>query len=198
MWETWVQSLGWEDPLKKEKATHSSILAWRIPWIHFAILSWRIPWITKSRTPPGDFHFSAICFAHGSEYMLILLSHFVFCSTPRLTWCWINVCFCDILGYLTWVCVLSRFSHVRLFATLWAVACQVLLSMGFPSLEYWSRLPIPSPGNLPNLGSNPCLLRLLHWQVGSLPLGPLGMNLGQIPSCVQHVSTEYLLPSRHW
>ena len=31
--ETWVQSLGWEDPLEKGKATHSSILAWRIPWI---------------------------------------------------------------------------------------------------------------------------------------------------------------------
>ena len=32
MWETWVRSLGWEDPLEKEMATHSSILAWRIPW----------------------------------------------------------------------------------------------------------------------------------------------------------------------
>ena len=32
MWETWVQSLGWEEPLEKGKATHSSILAWRIPW----------------------------------------------------------------------------------------------------------------------------------------------------------------------
>ena len=32
MWETWVQSLSWEDPLEKGKATHSSILAWRIPW----------------------------------------------------------------------------------------------------------------------------------------------------------------------
>ena len=31
-WETWVPSLGWEDPLEKEMATHSSILAWRIPW----------------------------------------------------------------------------------------------------------------------------------------------------------------------
>ena len=31
-WEAWVQSLGWEDPLDKGKATHSSILAWRIPW----------------------------------------------------------------------------------------------------------------------------------------------------------------------
>ena len=32
MRETWVQSLGWEDPLEKGKATHSSVLAWRIPW----------------------------------------------------------------------------------------------------------------------------------------------------------------------
>ena len=32
VWETWVRSLGWEDPLEKEMATHSSILAWRIPW----------------------------------------------------------------------------------------------------------------------------------------------------------------------
>ena len=33
MWKTWVQSLGWEDLLEKGKATHSNILAWRIPWI---------------------------------------------------------------------------------------------------------------------------------------------------------------------
>ena len=32
MWETWVQLLGWEDPLEKGKATYSNILAWRIPW----------------------------------------------------------------------------------------------------------------------------------------------------------------------
>ena len=32
MWETWVQSLGWEDPLEEVMATHSSILAWISPW----------------------------------------------------------------------------------------------------------------------------------------------------------------------
>ena len=32
MWETQVQSLGWEDPLEEKMATHSSVLAWRIPW----------------------------------------------------------------------------------------------------------------------------------------------------------------------
>ena len=38
MWETCVQSLGWEDPLEKGKATHSSILAWRIPWTVYSPL----------------------------------------------------------------------------------------------------------------------------------------------------------------
>ena len=42
MWETWVQSLGCEDPLKEGKATHSSILAERIPWtiVHGVAKSW--------------------------------------------------------------------------------------------------------------------------------------------------------------
>ena len=33
MWETWVQSLGWEDPLEKEMAIHSSTPTWKIPWM---------------------------------------------------------------------------------------------------------------------------------------------------------------------
>ena len=33
MWETWVPSLGWEDPLEKKMETHSSTLAWKIPWM---------------------------------------------------------------------------------------------------------------------------------------------------------------------
>ena len=32
MWETWVRALDWEDPLEKEMAIHSSIIAWKIPW----------------------------------------------------------------------------------------------------------------------------------------------------------------------
>ena len=50
MWETWVQSLGCEDPLEKGKATHSSILAWRIPWTQSM-------GVTKSQTQLSDFHF---------------------------------------------------------------------------------------------------------------------------------------------
>jgi len=44
--------------------------------------------------------------------------------------------------------VLSRFSFVRLFATLWTVACQAPLSMGFSRQKYWSGLPSPPPGDL--------------------------------------------------
>ena len=40
MWETWIRSLGWEDPLEKGKAIHSNILAWRIPLTN-------IPWGPK-------------------------------------------------------------------------------------------------------------------------------------------------------
>ena len=42
VWETWVQSLGWEDPLEKGKATHSNILAGRIPWIVQSMGSQRV------------------------------------------------------------------------------------------------------------------------------------------------------------
>ena len=46
-------------------------------------------------------------------------------------------------------------SRVRLFATLWTVAHQAPLSMGFSRQEYWSGLPFPSPGDLPHLGIEP-------------------------------------------
>ena len=49
-------------------------------------------------------------------------------------------------------CVLSLFSHVQLFGTLWTVAFQTLLSMGFSRQEYWRRLPCTPPGDLPNPG----------------------------------------------
>ena len=56
------------------------------------------------------------------------------------------------------VCVLSRFSHVRLFVTPWPVAHQDPLSMGFSRQEYWSRFPCPPPGDLPDPGIKPTSL----------------------------------------
>ena len=56
------------------------------------------------------------------------------------------------------MCLLSRFSHVQLFAILWTVAHQALLSMGFSRQEYWSGLLFPSPENLPGSGIEPTSL----------------------------------------
>ena len=50
------------------------------------------------------------------------------------------------------VCVRHMLTHVELFVTPWTVACQALLSMEFSRQEYWSVLPFPPPGDLPNLG----------------------------------------------
>ena len=51
--------------------------------------------------------------------------------------------------------MLSHFSHVRLSANLWTIACQAPLPMGFSQQGYWSGLPCPSPGDLPNPGIKP-------------------------------------------
>ena len=53
------------------------------------------------------------------------------------------------------VCVLSCFSRVQLLATLWIVARQAPLSMGFSRQEHWSGLPCPPPGDLPDPGIKP-------------------------------------------
>ena len=54
------------------------------------------------------------------------------------------------------------------------VAHQAPLSMGLSRQEYWGGLPFPPPKDLPNQGSNLCLLNLLHWQVDSLTLSHRG------------------------
>ena len=82
------------------------------------------------------------------------------------------------------VCVLSHFSCVRLFETLWTIAHQAPLSMGFSRQEYWSELPCPPPGGLPDSGIEPVSPGILALQVdfffaeppgktrcSSLPLG---------------------------
>ena len=70
--------------------------------------------------------------------------------------------------------MLSRFSHVQLFATAWTVARQVPLSMEFSRQEYWSGLPFPSPGDIPDPGIE---ARSLALQADSLPSEPPGKLL---------------------
>ena len=56
------------------------------------------------------------------------------------------------------MCISSHFSLVQFFASLWIVAHQPLLFMGFSRQEHWSGLPCPSPGDLPNPGIKPASL----------------------------------------
>ena len=73
-------------------------------------------------------------------------------------------------------CALSSFSHVQLFVTPWTIA-GLLCPWGFSRQDYWSGLPFPTPGDFSTHGSNWCLLCLLCWQVGSLPLPTPGKHL---------------------
>ena len=79
--------------------------------------------------------------------------------------------FCEQFSYQK--VKVKSLSHVWLFAIPWTVAHQAPPSMGFSKQEYWSGLPYPSPGDLPDPGIKPRSLCLLHWQASSLPLATL-------------------------
>ena len=70
-----------------------------------------------------------------------------------------------------WVCVLSHLSRVQHCVTLWAIACQTLLSMAFSRQEYWSGSPCPSLGDHPNPGTEHIFLISPIFGGGSLTTG---------------------------
>ena len=92
--------------------------------------------------------------------------------------------------------VLSHFSRVWLFATLWTVAHQAPLSMGFSRQEYWSGWPCPPPGDLPDPG----IFYLLHWLTTSPTCcSSAYICLGHWPNSDKHgtitwVSTSFVIP----
>ena len=83
------------------------------------------------------------------------------------------------------VCVLSHFSHVRLFVTHWAVARQAPLFMGFPRQEYWSGLPFPFPGNPLDRRIQPASLalagRFFTAELSRKPGEPILIHINQDP-----------------
>ena len=70
------------------------------------------------------------------------------------------------------------FGHVQLFEIPCTVDCQTPLSMGFPSQEYWSGLPLTSPGYLPNSGIEPASLALAGRFFNTVPPGKTTQNMG--------------------
>ena len=63
-----------------------------------------------------------------------------------------------IVYIILYMYYISYVMHVLSHVLLWTVACQAPLSMGFPRQKYWSGLPFPSPGDLPNPGNEPASL----------------------------------------
>ena len=74
-------------------------------------------------------------------------------------------------------CALSHITHAQLFATLWPVACQAPLSIGFPRQESWSRLPCPTAGGLPDPGIEPASPEAPALQVDSSLLRHEGSSI---------------------
>ena len=165
--------------LEKEMATHSSVLAWRIPGMGEP---GGLPSVGSHRVG-HDWSDLAAAAAVGIKCCLTVLLIFIPLVTNDVeylfvcAYClfvyflWRNVCsyplFIFHLSYLSllfWIlapyhmyhAVLSHFS--QLYTTLWAIACQVPLSVGFSQQEYWSGLLCPPPGDLPKLGIKPVSL----------------------------------------
>ena len=93
-----------------------------------------------------------------------------------------------------WVKRVKSLSRVRLFVTPWTVALQAPLSMGFSRQEYWSGLPFPSPGDLPNPGIGPGSPTLQADALPSEPPGSIGvhkLNLGKYITQQKCWATRY-------
>ena len=146
MWETWVQSLGCEDPLEKEKATHSSILAWIIPWtvwsmglqwvghdwwlsIHFISALWaRIwdngDWLRTLQENPNVFPYIP------TPQGLFITIHPSACHCQSYRAHHIRIaCQCRRINGQGSFCPVQSLSHVQLFATPWTAACQASQSI---------------------------------------------------------------------
>ena len=88
------------------------------------------------------------------------------------------------------LCVLSHFSHIQLFVTLWAVAHQAPLSMGFSRQEYWSGLPCPSPGDLPHPGIESASLTSAALAGGLFTTSAICILAHPVSLCVLMPSTQ--------
>ena len=144
MQKTQVPSLGGEDTLEKEKATHSSIFAWEIPWIEIpgGLQSMESVITQRPNNKLWDAKIWLIC-PRSHSWTVIKLGLDCNWSSPHLT------------------AAAAAAKSLQSCPTLcdpMDCSCQAPLSMGFPRQGYWSGLPFPSPGDLPDPGIDPGLL----------------------------------------
>ena len=148
--ETWVWSLGGEDPLEEGMATHSSILAWKTPWTDEpgglqSIVSQRVAhnWNTLAHILIEVYKVTLNVFSINPPFLLQLLFTlsilcsllFIYFFAASFQMKSFNDSILSLLLVVNLiqciVCMLSCFSCVQLFASPWTVACQAPLSLGF-------------------------------------------------------------------
>ena len=105
------------------------------------------------------------------------------------------VCVCVRMRMCAHMCTHSVALVMTNSAPLWTVALQSPLSIGLSRQEYWSGLPCPLLGIFLTQGWNPCVLCLLNWQVGSLPLAPPGKPISNVDISMWISRLGYLLTS---
>ena len=139
-------------------------LCWFLPYINMnqpEVYIWPLPFILPPPSPKPGCHGapSLSSLHHTANFHLLSILHTVVCMFPC---CSLDPSHPLLPALCPPVCslclrlhMLSPFSHVRLTATLWTMACQAPLSMRFSRQEYWSGLPFPSPGDLPDSGIEP-------------------------------------------
>ena len=115
-------------------------------------------------------------YIHTLEHLSLYKSVLQKLSRCLHTGSYVNICKremtkCTLYGYESVKAKAKSLSRVRLFVTPWTVAYQAPLSMGFSRQDYWSGLPFPSPGDLPDPGTEPRFPTLeadsLTWATGS-------------------------------
>ena len=139
-------------------ATHSSILAWRIPgteepgglpsmWSHRVRHDWSD--LACMHAGSMEYRVGGEDLAESPLSRKSVAKKLLTCGNSRYWHHYVkSVSFINL-------CLLSHFSCVWLFATPWTIACQVPLSMRVTKQEYWSGLPLPFPGDLPDQGIEP-------------------------------------------
>ena len=157
-------------------AEHGALLSTG-PSVAWATRSWSDP---RSKNPSLTINLFFLPFLKSILFVynpFFILTAYYLCQLISMTICVCSIfvgssssCCCCVL------CCAQMQSCVWFFVIPWAVTCQAPLSMGFFQQEYWSGLPFPTPGDLPDSGIEPTSLA---WQADSFTTAPPGKP----PSC---------------
>ena len=151
MWETWVRSLGWKDPLEEGMATHSSILAWRILWTEEpgGLQSMGLQRIGQTEwLSTKHWLYSLCCTVYSYSLLILSIMDFTYLSPipllpltssisplgPLVYSLYLYSLSPSFLLYSLLLLLLSSFSRVWLCATPWTAAYQASPFMGFSRL----------------------------------------------------------------